>query len=236
MTLFADWERPMQAAQILSFGESTVESIQSKFDHLANVIYRMENYTPFVRTKSMANIPLIDRYYDELHELFTFNQHQCCHDLPDTDETVLHLRGFEVEYPTIVTKLGFKDLNVRQITYELLGHLSAGEKVAVVSQFQEKILANYTVALRDRGLQVRFVTGQTGPQDFCFIRSATKGLYGDYFSTFFRAAALFSDSAKNVTFFNNNQRSDLRSKVPVEITISNRNFSRKMINFYFFSS
>jgi hypothetical protein len=104
----------------------------------------------------------------------------------------------------------------------------------VVSPFPEKILANYTGALRERGLQVRYLSGQTGPQGFCFLRNATKGLYGDYFSTYFRSAALFSDTVKNITFFNNNQRSDLRSKVPTEIVISNRNFSRKMINFYFY--
>jgi hypothetical protein len=95
-------------------------------------------------------------------------------------------------------------------------------------------LANYTDALRNRGLHVRYVNGQTGPQGFCFLRSATKGLYGDYFSTYFRFAALFSDTAKNVTFFNNNQRSDLRSKVPTEIIISNRNFSRKKNKFLLF--
>jgi len=233
-TVFPEWEHPMLAAEMLTFVDSTIESIQSKFDLLANVINRMEHYLPFVLTKSMANIPLIDRYYDELHELFTFNQHQCCRDTPDADETVLHIRGFEVEIPNIVNLFGFKDLNVHQITYELLGHLTEGEKVAVVSPWEEKVLANYTDALRNRGLHVRYVNGQTGPQGFCFLRSATKGLYGDYFSTYFRFAALFSDTAKNITFFNNNQRSDLRSKVPTEIIISNRNFSRKKINFSFF--
>jgi hypothetical protein len=118
---------------MLTFVDSTEESVQSKYDHLANVIHRMKDYLPFLLIKSMANTPLIDRYCDELHELFTFNQHLCCRDTPDADETGLHIRGFEVEHPKIVNMFGLKDLNVYQITYELLGHLTEGEKVAVVS-------------------------------------------------------------------------------------------------------
>lgn len=149
---------------------------------------------------------------------------------------MLHIRGFEVEGgPNIVNSFGFHDLDIYQTAYELLGHLRTGDKVAIISQFEEKDLANYTGVLRERGLQVRFVTGHTGPQGFCFLKCTTKGLYGDYFSTYFRSAALFSDTVKNITFYNNNRLSDMRSRAPAVVNITNHNLARKKINFHTFN-
>lgn len=56
-SLFADWERPIQAAEMLTFIGNTTETIQLSLDHLANTINRMlihnQNQTmslPFVMT------------------------------------------------------------------------------------------------------------------------------------------------------------------------------------------
>ncbi len=233
-SLFADWKNSMHAAEMITFTGNTTESIQLSLDHLANITRRMlyhhQNQSmslPFVITTAFANIPLIDRYYNELHELFTFNESQCCRDCPDADETVLHIRGFEVESQEVSNMYGFHDLDVYQAAHELLGHLRVGDKVTITRRFEEKDLANYTGILREHGLQARFVTGHTGPQGFCFLKCTTKGLYGDYFSTYFRTAALFSDTVKNVTFYNNNRLGDMRSRAPAFINITNPNLARK---------
>jgi hypothetical protein len=46
---------------------------------------------PFVITKAFAHVHLMGRFYDDLHELFAFNECLCGRECPDLDETVLPL-------------------------------------------------------------------------------------------------------------------------------------------------
>jgi hypothetical protein len=58
-----------------------------------------------------------------------------------------------------------RELDPIRMSNELLHHLNAGDKVAIISRFPDKI-SNFTATLQRRGLQVRTITGQNGVQDF----------------------------------------------------------------------
>ena len=60
------------------------------------------------------------------------------------------------------------------------------------------IVQKYIDALKQRGLQVRLITNQTGVQDFCFLSKATKELVGVAKSTYVRWAGYLSPSTTNV--------------------------------------
>eukprot|EP00590_Aulacoseira_subarctica_P009590 CAMPEP_0172429944 /NCGR_PEP_ID=MMETSP1064-20121228/52502_1 /TAXON_ID=202472 /ORGANISM="Aulacoseira subarctica , Strain CCAP 1002/5" /LENGTH=363 /DNA_ID=CAMNT_0013175677 /DNA_START=246 /DNA_END=1337 /DNA_ORIENTATION=+ len=209
------------------FEDLTIESIHSTLNHLEDVINRMKNPDayPLIYQKESAaqgerqqnvkgidslSLPFLlidawppnslwDRYWNDLHELLTFNEKECCKERPDVDETVLHIRGFTNELSAWGDTIGFRELSPNQTAYQFLGHLKSGEKVAIIGRPSEEELQHFTQALRDRGLQVRFVKGHTGTEDFCFLKTATKEIAGNEKSTFFRNAALLSDTVKSVT-------------------------------------
>lgn len=185
---------------------------------------------PFLTANAFPVFSLMDRYWDELSELFTYNtdDHRCCTTKPDLDETVLHVRGFDVELPNVYHNLGFRELNPQQTSTELLGHLKAGDKVAIVSRFDERSLANFTGILLDRGLHVRFITGLSGVQGFCFLKSASKELVGGNRSTYFFMASMLNDHVSNVTIFCLNYPS---FKCNPDHTITNQKLSRTHWNF-----
>ena len=84
-----------------------------------------------------------------------------------------------------------------QTARDLFGHLVPGDKVAIVSRF--KLSAHekqFIRALQRRGLQVRYIQGQTGVQDFCFLMHAQKELVGPDKSTFFTWAAILGNASK----------------------------------------
>ena len=152
----------------------------------------------------MPSFPLMNQYWDDLADIFTFNHNECCLEIPHKDETVLHIRGFDVEMPQAYDKKGWRELDPIQTSNNLLQHLNAGDKVAIIGRFPDKI-ANFTATLQDRGLQVRSITNQNGVQDFCFLKSATKEIIGGLRTTFFRTAALLNDQVANVTIYCYNQ-------------------------------
>ena len=215
--IFQEWAEPEHAARLLHINGRTIDSIRESLDQICNISSRIEQQQkkvsmqnasfpslPFALSSGIfPSISLINAYYKELRELFIFNESNCCHEIPEKDETVLHIRGFDIESPQIFKSLGFRDLNVNQAANELLGHLNNGEKVAMISRFRQKDLKNYKGVLQERGLTVRFISNQTGPEDFCFLKSAQKEVVGDFYSTFFRVAVLLSDTVKNVTFYIN---------------------------------
>mmetsp|Transcript_28232 Transcript_28232/g.40430 ORF Transcript_28232/g.40430 Transcript_28232/m.40430 type:complete len:441 (+) Transcript_28232:138-1460(+) len=244
--LFKDWKDPAQAARMLTIDGNTVESIHASLNHLEDVRHRMMKHqqhrqatdkyslsSPFVISTGFAQFLLTDKYYNQLHDFFAFNDMQCCRDCPDPDETVLHIRGFEVEDPHIADTLGFRDLDENRTSYELLGHLNAGEKVAIISRFSEEELRNYTGSLRERGIQTRFVTGHTGPQAFCFLKCATKGAVGDLSSTFFRTAVMLSDTIQNVTFYVNKLKTK-RGNMTAIPGLTKNNWARKNVHVHVF--
>jgi hypothetical protein len=69
----------------------------------------------------------MDRYWDVLAEMFTFNLGACCQDTPLRNETMLHVRGFDVEQPKCYEKKGWRELNANRIYDELLYHLKGGD-------------------------------------------------------------------------------------------------------------
>jgi hypothetical protein len=99
-----------------------------------------------------------------------------------------------------VERMGFKELGPKQTASDLLGHLRQGDKVAVVSRFSNGELDKYLSAMRDRGLRVRLIKGQSGRQDFCFLRSAQKEMVGVSISTYFYWAARLSNASRVVTY------------------------------------
>jgi hypothetical protein len=190
---------------------------------------------PFVTANAHASISLMDRYWDELSELFTFNDDQCCSIKPDVDETVLHIRGFHVEMPDNYQGLGFRELDPNQTSTELLGHLRAGDKLAIVSRFDESLLDNFTTVLLQRKLQVRFITGLTGVQGFCFLKSASKELLGGNRSTYFLMSSMLNDHVSNVTIYCLNYTSTNLICNP-DHTITNNKLSRIHWNFPIFQA
>jgi hypothetical protein len=177
----------------------------------------------------------MDRYWEEISELFTFStdEQRCCSTKPEVDETVLHIRGFDVEMPNAYNNLGFRELNPYQTSTELLGHLKAGDKVAIVSRFDEHSLANFTGALIDRGLHVRFISGLSGVQGFCFLKSASKELVGGNRSTYFLMASMLNEHISNVTIFCLNYSGLICNP---DHTITNKKLSKIQWNFPIFQA
>ena len=155
---------------------------------------------PFLQSESLENTLVVDRCLDELRELFEFDYDTCCgKELPDDDETVLHFRNFETELIGD-DESGLKDISPSQTADVLLKHLERKDKVAITTRVFNEKLQRHVDALRAKGLQVRIIQGQSGPQDFCFLLKSKKELVGNYQSTFFFWAALLG-RASNVRLY-----------------------------------
>lgn len=111
-----------------------------------------------------------------------------------------HLRNFLVEMPRAGKGLGFEELGPTQTARDLFGHLNPGDKVAILSRFSQESSQPYIDALVQRGLQVRFITGQSGVQDFCFLMSAQKEMIGIAISTYFVWASYLSNCTRVVAY------------------------------------
>ncbi len=91
-------------------------------------------------------------------------------------------------------KLGFEELSPRKISDDLLGNLTAGDKVAITSRFVNEAVDEIVNALRARDIQVRVVTDQSTEEDFCFLKTAKKELVGIAKSTYVRWAGILGDA------------------------------------------
>jgi hypothetical protein len=92
---------------------------------------------------------------------------------------------------------GFEELDPQRVASELMGHLPAGQKIAMTTRFaNEPIVEDYQRAMQARGFQVRIVANQTGVQDFCFLLRAQQELLGVAKSTYARWAAFLGDAAR----------------------------------------
>jgi hypothetical protein len=83
-----------------------------------------------------------------------------------------------------------------ETAYEMFGHLTAGDKVAITTRFQSPQVLEYVQAMKRRGLLVRVIVGQRDVEDFCFLVKAKRGLAGTYQSTFFRWAATLGQAER----------------------------------------
>jgi hypothetical protein len=77
-----------------------------------------------------------------------------------------------------------------------LGHLEAGEKVAITTRFHSPEVLEYKKAMERRGLIVRVIAGLKDMEDFCFLYKAKRGLAGNVISTFFKWAALLGQAER----------------------------------------
>jgi hypothetical protein len=94
-------------------------------------------------------------------------------------------------------QLGFQELSPRKTAEQLFGKLTAGEKVAITTRFDNSVTQEYVHELeQQRGLQVRVLSGQTGVADFCFLKQAKKELVGMQKSSFFHWAAYLGQADK----------------------------------------
>jgi hypothetical protein len=171
------------------------------------------NYPPtlpiVLRIDMMATLTLLDMFFADVFQLLAFDDERCCAARPYEDETVFHFRGFQhelkkrkQEFPPKFVE-SYQELDPNRTAYELLAHLRWGDKVVLLSRFSEEdVLQPYINSMKDRGLQVRVITGQTGVQDLCFLKSAKKELVGFHRSSYFRYAALMSQSVKSVISYN----------------------------------
>jgi hypothetical protein len=58
-------------------------------------------------------------------------------------------------------------------------------------------------SLEHRGVQVRFITGQSGVQDFCFLMNVKKEMVGSGISTYFFWASILGNASKVRSYFLN---------------------------------
>ena len=92
---------------------------------------------------------------------------------------------------------GLVELSPSNVAEQLLGHLRPGDQVAIVSRYTGKSVKPYVEALAQRGLQIRVIEGQSGVQDFCFLKHAQKELVGSYWSTYTGLAAMLGNASVN---------------------------------------
>lgn len=104
-----------------------------------------------------------------------------------------HLRNYATELSIpVAAKLGLLEPNPEQTSDELLGHVPKGGRVAVLSRFAEAARPHLE-ALRNRGLQARLLSNQTGPEDFCFLKHAQEEVVGLARSTYLRWAVFLAE-------------------------------------------
>ena len=173
-------------------------------------------------TSSVVSYPdkLMEKYYDELRDLFRFNDDDsnCCNQLPLADETVLHVRNFGPH----LLRQGFQLLDANQTAINMLKDLPAGHRIALVApQFgdeRDNAVLEYQTALEAKGLSVRRIQGQSSTQDFCFLRRTHKELIGAKTSTYAVWAGLLGNATRVRLYvvdskWTRNAQSSLKGKI-----------------------
>jgi hypothetical protein len=204
-------------SQRIMLNRPSLQAIRSSLIQVLDVTHRLSNqslsYThhdeyillkthnlsvPFVIANSMSFLT-----QEWTHEFFTYDFHkpECCHGSPYADETVLHIRGFEIELKGYYYEELFRELDPTRTAQELLGHLKPGHKVAIVSRSSEQEIRSYIEAIQKRGLVVRYVSDMNGIQTFCFLLTASKEIVGTVQSTFFRWAAILNRQVQSVVMY-----------------------------------
>ena len=159
---------------------------------------------PFIHTAKMvgyASMAYPDKYLDRYKELFRYDDENplCCNPeiQPEPDEAVFHFRNFKREMPRVYKRLGFQELGPNQTAIDLFGNYKAGDKVAIVTRFGDDKDANSLAdKLRGIGLTVRLIAGNSGEQDFCFLKNTKKEIIGTYKSTFLFWAGILGETEK----------------------------------------
>jgi hypothetical protein len=83
----------------------------------------------------------LDKYLDRFKELFKYDygNPNCCNPnvQPEPDEAVFHFRNFKKEMPRVYKRLGYQELGPNQTAQELFGNHTAGNRVAIITRFEE---------------------------------------------------------------------------------------------------
>eukprot|EP00980_Cylindrotheca_fusiformis_P002315 scaffold535_cov65-Cylindrotheca_fusiformis.AAC.17 len=155
---------------------------------------------PHVFANTFAVTHCFDLMYEELRAFFEVDRTSICRKAPEPDETVFHYRNFITEMPDAAIRKGFEELDPNMTARYLFANYTSGEKVAIVSRFEHNT-EKYKRALKDiKGIKARYIDGQTGDQDFCFLLKAKKELIGVKDSTFALVAGYLGD-AKRVRLY-----------------------------------
>jgi hypothetical protein len=161
--------------------------------------------------------------------------------VPYENETVLHVRGFNIEMPRQWHNLGFDELDPNRTAFELLGHLSPqnNDQVALISRFDKTHMQPYVDALALRNIPARSIDGNSGKQDFCILLKATRGVAGTEQSTFLSWSVYLSNSAQRTVLYhmNTTRRQD---RIAVtgssgSFTPTNPQFQKRNMSFPLFS-
>lgn len=173
---------------------------------------------PYLTSKGLRYHGAVDEYYNEIRQLFNFNEGSCCQarseagddsnsiDPPYDDEIVLHVRMFERE----ILGMGFHELNPKQIATLLFTRYDFNRSIAIVSREQS---TEYVSELRQRGfVKIRQVHLKTPMEDFCFMMRTKYHLIALKMSTFAAWAGLLSNATK-LRFYSVNSTYTRRSSM-----------------------
>lgn len=102
---------------------------------------------------------------------YDYENPSCCNleIQPELDEAVYHFRK---EMPRAYKRFGFHE---NHTAIELFGNYRAGDKVAIITRFEDDEDANsFADKLRRVGLTVRLIAENSGEQDYCFFMKAKR--------------------------------------------------------------
>jgi len=194
----ANFRRGSSAREVLEQFNSSLRAVLEATQEVGkkNISSLMPHAYVRIKGTGAWKWPLVEGYRFELLRKFRMSS-SCCTDLhPQSNETVLHIRGFEVEMATHALHLGFGELSPNRVSHDLLGHLGPGSSVIIVSRFtKHESIDDYESSLRYRGFNVRVLHDLPGPETFCYLRHAT-ALAGFWKTTFFSWAAFLSDAER----------------------------------------
>ena len=158
---------------------------------------------PFIVNVAFIQARDYDDFYDELRSLLLFDDEKCCGAVPDPNVSVLHYRGFSAEESLSKTRsMGREELSPNKVSHELFSHLGKGDRLALLSRYNESslLVQGHLTALRTKGVDVEFIH-QSPEQDFCYLRHAQKELAGLGYSTFVRFAGFLTKYQPKVRLY-----------------------------------
>ncbi len=121
--------------------------------------------------------------------------------------------------PELGKELGFEEI----LPEKSVALFDGATKVAITTRFDNDIARGYIEAFAREGVVARLVTGQSGTQDFCFLKHA-KNLVAGARSSFAKWAALLGNATK-VTFYKMNT-TETRNRFGEEFLLIHHHFQR----------
>jgi hypothetical protein len=194
---------------------------------------------PFLVADTMVNLEMVDTAYDRIREVFQFDDHKptCCQARPSPTDTVLHHRGYAAEVPPHKIQLkGWVELDPHRTATLLLADSPATgttttsttsrNVVVIISRSNATYMSPYLNAFAQEGISASSLDGQSGVQDFCFLKHTVAHAVGFRSSTFFKWAMYLSDTITHGTLYatntNNIHRDPSSQSSPPQHIRSNR--------------